>query len=404
MSLYSAPLSIVPIFDASLFSTSIGSVQSGTSGTTLTYPTAQGAESWTNGIRTTTIDNSGILIQNNPGILTAIGFNANGIAYNDGFTTSTLTWPNFFVKQAAVAALSQASNSTTLNINKTLQIQNGETTLPPTSFISLDASGNLLRMNLCQDGTTANYGTSGYVLKSGGASGTLTWGVGSSDISLNSVLTNGNTTTNSATFQSGTDTNVINGNQVVLSSTVLGIAKSITLDNYTGYSPNIQILSAATGNSVSSTLNQSSLTFTFGTPPFFSYVGISNVGTGLNLKTNGTLTFQDLTGSTGYVLTYNSSGNAVWAPAGSGGTTIQAGETTVGAMTSAVTGTVTYATAFATKPKIVLTMNLNGTGTTIIPVAVSSNTVNVGTGTYTGFTWIAGTTSSTATISWYATL
>jgi len=81
--------------------------------------------------------------------------------------------------------------------------------------------------------------------------------------------------------------------------------------------------------------------------------------------------------------------------------TLQSGETIVGAMTSAVTGTITYGTQFATKPKIQLTMNLNGTGTTIIPVAVSSHT---GTGPYTGFTWIAGTTSSTATISWYATL
>jgi len=80
---------------------------------------------------------------------------------------------------------------------------------------------------------------------------------------------------------------------------------------------------------------------------------------------------------------------------------IQSGETAVGAMTSAVTGSVNYGTSFATKPTIVLTMNLNGTGTTIIPVAVSSHT---GSGPYTGFTWIAGTTSSTATISWYATL
>jgi hypothetical protein len=88
-----------------------------------------------------------------------------------------------------------------------------------------------------------------------------------------------------------------------------------------------------------------------------------------------------------------------WSSLQTGG--IQAGETIVGAMTSAVTGTVTYGTEFATKPKIVLTMNLNGTGTSIIPVAVSSHT---GSGPYTGFTWIAGTTSATATISWYATL
>jgi len=78
----------------------------------------------------------------------------------------------------------------------------------------------------------------------------------------------------------------------------------------------------------------------------------------------------------------------------------QSGETVVGAMTS-VSGSVTYETSFATKPKIQLTMNFNGIGTTIIPVAVLNH---IGSGPYTGFTWIAGTTSSTATISWYATL
>ena len=259
MSLYSAPLSIVPIFDASLFSTSIGSVQSGTSGTTLTYPTAQGAESWTNGIRTTTIDNSGVLITNNPGILTAIGFNATGFAYNNGFTTETSTWGDIITKQKAVAALSSASNSTTLNVNKTLQIQNGETTLPPTSFISLDASGNLLRMNLCQNGTTADYGTSGQTLLSGGSSGSLTWG----DL------------------------------------------------------PNVK------------------------------------------------------SGETGVI--------------------------------SSTTGTVTYASSFGSKPKVVLSLNTNGTSV-IIPIALNQHTTSGGGALYTGFTWVAATTSTTATISWIATL
>ena len=81
----------------------------------------------------------------------------------------------------------------------------------------------------------------------------------------------------------------------------------------------------------------------------------------------------------------------------------QDGETAVGAMTSAVTGYVGYSASFATKPTIVLTMYLYGVGTTIIPVAVESHVIG-GTGEYSGFTWIAGTTSSTATISWYARL
>jgi len=81
---------------------------------------------------------------------------------------------------------------------------------------------------------------------------------------------------------------------------------------------------------------------------------------------------------------------------------LQDGETAVGAMTSAITGTVTYGTAFATKPTIVLTLNLNGNDTTIIPIAVLSQTIV--SGSYTGFIWIAGSTSSTSTISWYARL
>jgi hypothetical protein len=155
-------------------------------------------------------------------------------------------------------AISMATNSTTLNVNKTLQIQNGDTTAP-TSFISLDTSLDLLRLNLCQNGTTANYGSSGNVLTSGGVNGTLTW--------------------------------------------------------------------------------------------------------------------EPITEIT------------------------QSGETTE---IITLIGTITYDASFTTKPKIFLTLNLNGGGTTIIPIAVANHTVV--SSNYTGFTWIAGTTSTTATISWYATL
>lgn len=82
--------------------------------------------------------------------------------------------------------------------------------------------------------------------------------------------------------------------------------------------------------------------------------------------------------------------------------TLQNGETAVGAMNS-TTGDVIYGTSFATKPTIQLTMNLNAANFTIIPVAMLNHNLDGG-GNYVGFSWVVGTTSSTATISWYATL
>lgn len=132
------------------------------------------------------------------------------------------------------------------------------------------------------------------------------------------------------------------------------------------------------------------------------------VNDGSTTYLRGLLDLTNGVGTAGQTLTSGGSlGNLTWSSGGggSGGTTIQSGETLTGSagMGSSVTGNIVYISSFGSKPKIQLTYNLNGTGTTIIPVAVSSHT-QFPSGTYTGFTWIAGTTSSTGTISWYATV
>jgi hypothetical protein len=200
MSLYPPPTSNVAIFNPSLFTNAIVGVSTGGIGTpgSLNYPVAQGAEIWTDGTFTTTLDTSGValtLIQDY--LLQGVALNGNGFAYNNGTSTSTTTWGNIQTKIQAIGALSSASNASTLNVNNTIQIQNGETTAPPTSFISLSSNADLLQMNLCQDGVNASYGSSGQVLSSGGASGSMYWATPSGgNPTLSDVLTNGNTAVN----------------------------------------------------------------------------------------------------------------------------------------------------------------------------------------------------------------
>jgi hypothetical protein len=127
-----------------------------------------------------------------------------------------------------------------------------------------------------------------------------------------------------------------------------------------------------------------------------------NIGqTGVTTNINGSLSLSKLlinasAGTAGQVLTSNGAGNDVsWS---SGGTSVLSGETGV---LSTLTGTVTYATPFATKPKVTVSLNTNGT-TSFIPIGVVSH--QTGVGGYTGFTWGSATTSVTATITWYATI
>jgi len=128
---------------------------------------------------------------------------------------------------------------------------------------------------------------------------------------------------------------------------------------------------------------------------------------GSTLTLRGLLNLTNGVGTSGQVLTSGGVlGNLTWASGGGGGgSSVQSGETLLGAgqgMTS-VTGTINYPSSYGSKPNIQLTHNLNGTGSTIIPVAVSSH-IQFPLGTYSGFNWVAGATSATGTISWYATV
>jgi hypothetical protein len=128
------------------------------------------------------------------------GANPNGRAIGDGhsftlgakeftYNGKTTTWGNLEEKIAAVKAITQSTTETTLNINNSISIQNGETTSSPNQhvIISSDASGNRLALN-------GDYGTSGYVLTSGGETGTMIWGTGGGGSvgTLGDVLNNDN--------------------------------------------------------------------------------------------------------------------------------------------------------------------------------------------------------------------
>jgi hypothetical protein len=86
MALYPPPSSTVPTFNVDLFSNTIGFGATNYSNS-LAFPTAQGAETWTNGIATTTISES--LISSTT---TAFGLPAQGLSFNyNGIDTVTGT-------------------------------------------------------------------------------------------------------------------------------------------------------------------------------------------------------------------------------------------------------------------------------------------------------------------------
>lgn len=196
MSAFPPPLSQAPIFNPALFSSAVTSVISSAppappTATYLEYPEAQGAESFTSGSNRTTIGSNNLAILKNVGVGdNGIIFGADGLIYN-GFTGPLgITWANLATKIEAIQSLTQATNETTLNVNNSVSIQNGETTSLPTQtiVISADASGNRIALN-------GDYGTTGLVLSSGGNAGDLYWGSGSTPGSVGTlaeVLTNDN--------------------------------------------------------------------------------------------------------------------------------------------------------------------------------------------------------------------
>ena len=109
-----------------------------------------------------------------------IKINASGITYNTVITS----WTNITNDSVFIKSLTQPSNVSTLNINNTLQIQNGETSISPTQniIISSNNSGNRIAID-------GDYGLSNQILTSGGINDDVYWGTGGS---LGDILTNGN--------------------------------------------------------------------------------------------------------------------------------------------------------------------------------------------------------------------
>jgi len=179
MSVYPPPLSQVPIFNPNDFTETVTSViGAGSTAPTVDYlefPTAQGAETWTanSGNNELVVGAGSISIGYD--VLTVpkgVAFSGQGFAYNNGTVVSNTTWSGLQTKIEAIQALAPASDSTTLNVNDAITIQNGESpTATNTIIISASAGDNQLLLN-------DDAGTAGYVLTSGGADGSMTWAVG----------------------------------------------------------------------------------------------------------------------------------------------------------------------------------------------------------------------------------
>jgi len=284
----------------------------------------------------------------------------------------------------------------------------------------------------------------------------VVWGAGAGGSqNLDQVLTVGNTTTNSATFTSGTESTLIDGAGITYIDSLLGVntyvaniitvenaagtvqsniseisvevldsttsevatmksdsikiedtvsapifteikknkislsdintVQSIEIDNsLVGFQPKITLTDGAL--LIDSKLDTSSLIFSSGLFAPIT-IGISVVGTGLNVKTNGTLTFQDLTGSSGQYLKLNGSGNAVWDSI----PIIKSSSVIISAID--VTGTIPFGFTFASAPTVTISQVSSGN---IVGLSIVSTTT-------TGFTWNS-TAPNVGKINWIATL
>lgn len=143
MSAFPAPSSNVPVFNPSLFTSLVSNVVSTSSaptGTYVDYPNPQGPITFVSGTNATTIgaDNLAIISDVGVGDL-GITFGANGLLYNGTTGPLGITWSNLATKIEAIQSLSQASNASTLNVNNTLRVQDGETDSLPTSYVDISS-------------------------------------------------------------------------------------------------------------------------------------------------------------------------------------------------------------------------------------------------------------------------
>lgn len=132
----------------------------------LEYPTAQGPETFTanGGDNTLTLNGSSVNILYD--VLTntkGVSLSGTGFSYNNGTTTSSVTWNDLKSMVDRLASVSASSNSTTLNVTNKVIVTNGTNTL------TLSSENNIRKILI---GTNA--GTSGQFLTSGGT-GNLNW-------------------------------------------------------------------------------------------------------------------------------------------------------------------------------------------------------------------------------------
>jgi hypothetical protein len=205
---------------------------------------------------------------------------------------------------------------------------------------------------------------------------------------VSNELTIGNTVTGSLTLGGLATGDVYVGGD----STGVTIASNLSIINNQPTDENVFI----------DTIYVTSASLNIGTKTEYPPSAINIGQTGVTTTIDGSLSLSKLlinasAGTAGQVLTSNGAGNDVTWSAVSGASVLS-GETGV---LSTLTGAVTYATPFATKPNVTVSLNTNGTSS-FIPIGVVSH--QTGVGGYTGFTWGSATTSATATITWYATL
>ena len=218
---------------------------------------------------------------------------------------------------------------------------------------------------------------------------------------LDQVLTEGNTTTQSAIFQVGTSGATIDNNGIAIidipsdkgSSMTKQVINLVNITTLNGIfidnslsTPYINLIETG----IKSELFTDKLDFTraTGIPPVSNTVGISITATnGLELTTNGTLTLDGLGGSDGQYLKQNSLGNAVWDSL----PTVKASSVVIGA--SDTTGTIPFGFTFTSAPTVTISQVTSGN---IIALSIASTTT-------TGFTW-KSTSPGVGNINWIATL
>ena len=143
MSAFPPPLNQPPVFNPSLFTSAVTNIIAAVDPNPqayLEYPTAQGPVNFVSGSNQTTVGAQNLAILTNVGTTdNGIIFGANGLVYNGVTGPLGITWSNLATKIEAIQALSQASDVTTLNVNNTIRVQDGETESDPISYINISS-------------------------------------------------------------------------------------------------------------------------------------------------------------------------------------------------------------------------------------------------------------------------